>query len=64
MSGWDEKKIHAIDALRIQVEEKISVREEARAKKDFAAADTIRKELAEQGVILEDRPDGTTRWKR
>ncbi len=47
-----------------QVIQKITLRNEARAKKDFATADTIRKELADQGIILEDRPDGTTRWKR
>jgi len=46
------------------IEQQIQLRNEARARKDFAAADTIRKELAEQGIILEDRPDGTTRWKR
>jgi len=46
------------------VEEKIRLRNKARAQKDFSTADTIRKELAEQGIILEDRPDGTTRWKR
>jgi cysteinyl-tRNA synthetase len=47
-----------------QVIQKIELRNEARAKKDFATADKIRKELVEQGIILEDRPDGTTRWKR
>ena len=46
------------------IEQQIRLRNEARAKKDFATADTIRKELADQGIILEDRPDGTTRWKR
>ena len=46
------------------IEKQINLRNEARAKKDFAIADTIRKELANQGIILEDRPDGTTRWKR
>lgn len=46
------------------IEEKICLRNEARAQKDFSTADTIRKELADQGIILEDRPDGTTRWKR
>jgi cysteinyl-tRNA synthetase len=56
--------VHASVVSEHHVELKIQARNEARAKKDFAAADTIRKELAEQGIILEDRPDGTTRWKR
>ncbi len=42
----------------------IAERNEARKKKDFAKADEIRKSLAARGIILEDRPDGTTRWKR
>ena len=46
------------------VEKQLRLRNEARAKKDFATADQIRKDLAEKGIILEDRPDGTTRWKR
>jgi cysteinyl-tRNA synthetase len=46
------------------IDEQIRLRNEARANKDFSSADTIRKELAKQGIILEDRPDGTTRWKR
>jgi cysteinyl-tRNA synthetase len=38
------------------------LRAEARARKDWSAADAIRKRLAEIGVLLEDRPDGTT-WR-
>ncbi|MBC8337472.1 MAG: cysteine--tRNA ligase [Alphaproteobacteria bacterium] len=46
----------AIDAL-------ITERNTARADKDFARSDEIRDQLAADGVLLEDGPDGTT-WKR
>ena len=45
------------------IEAKIAERQEARRKKDFARADAIRDELAKQGIILEDTPQGV-RWKR
>ena len=41
----------------------IARRNEARAEKDFAAADAIRDELASNGVSIEDGPGGT-RWRR
>ncbi len=41
----------------------IAARNEARKSKDFAEADRIRDDLAEQGVILEDKPEGTI-WRR
>lgn len=44
--------------------QQIEKRREARERKDFSAADEIRRELAAKGIMLEDRPDGTTRWKR
>ncbi len=40
----------------------IDLRAQARANKDFATADRIRSQLAELGVTLEDRPDGTV-WR-
>jgi len=47
-----------IDALvRVAVQQ----RQEARARKDFAAADAIRDGLAEIGIVLEDTPSGA-RW--
>jgi cysteinyl-tRNA synthetase len=46
------------------IEQQICLRNKARAQKDFSGADIIRNELAAKGIILEDRPDGTTRWKR
>ena len=46
------------------IEEQIALRLAARKAKDFAAADNIRDALADAGIILEDRPDGTTDWRR
>ncbi|VVC01107.1 Cysteine--tRNA ligase [uncultured archaeon] len=47
-----------------EIQEAIARRNEARKKKDFAASDAIRNELSEKGVLLEDRKDGTTGWRR
>jgi cysteinyl-tRNA synthetase len=43
--------------------EKIAAREAARKQKDWAAADRIRKELLDQGIVLEDKA-GKTGWRR
>ena len=51
------------EKLSNEIMEKIKQREEARAKKDFKTSDKIRTELKEKGIILEDQPDGGTRWK-
>jgi cysteinyl-tRNA synthetase len=52
--GLDEKEI----------EEKVKERNEARKQKDFKKADKIRQFLASHGIVIEDKPDGTSRWKR
>ena len=44
------------------IESKIIERNEAKKNKDFAKADQIRKELLDQGIILEDTKEGTT-WR-
>ena len=46
-----------------QIGEFINLRIEAKKAKNFAEADRIRKELADNGIILEDTPQGTT-WRR
>jgi cysteinyl-tRNA synthetase len=40
----------------------LGLRAEMRARKDWATADAIRDRLAASGVLLEDRPEGTT-WR-
>ena len=45
------------------IAEKIAEREAARQRKDYAAADRIRKELLDNGIVLEDQ-GGKTTWRR
>ena len=47
-----------------EIKEKIFERTSARQNRDFAEADRIRDELSDAGVVLEDRLDGTTDWRR
>ncbi|MFQ5551929.1 MAG: DALR domain-containing protein, partial [Gemmatimonadales bacterium] len=71
---WEFKDLHlprdeaeatrAITLTDEEIEQKLATRNEARRQKDFAKADEIRAELAAFGITIEDRPDGTSRWKR
>ena len=47
-----------------EVEKLVGERQDARKRRDFAASDRIRKELADRGIIVEDSRDGSVRWKR
>lgn len=53
-----------ITDMNAYVSANIEARISAKKAKNWAEADRIRKELAEQGIVLEDRPDGTTDWRR
>jgi len=50
------------DEVTAWVERKLEERANARANGEYAAADMIRKELEERGILVEDGPAGT-RWK-
>lgn len=50
----------ALDGL---VGEFIRMRAEAKARKDFAASDRVRDQLARLGIVLKDTKGGTT-WER
>src|SRR6267378_1967387 len=47
-----------------EIEKLVEERQAARARRDFAASDRVRKELSDRGIILEDTKDGKVRWKR
>jgi cysteinyl-tRNA synthetase len=46
------------------IERLIAERKESRLSKNFKRADEVRKQLADSGIVLEDKPDGTTEWRR
>ncbi|MFM2399105.1 MAG: cysteinyl-tRNA synthetase [Pseudomonadota bacterium] len=47
-----------------QIEALKDARTTAKAAKNFAEADRIRKQLLDQGIVLEDKPGGKTEWRR
>lgn len=57
-AGDVEGELSAVD-----IEELISLRNAARAARDFKAADKFRDQLSDAGIQIEDGADGTT-WKR
>jgi cysteinyl-tRNA synthetase len=47
-----------------EIEKLVADRHAARQRRDFAASDRIRQELADRGILIEDSRDGSVRWKR
>jgi cysteinyl-tRNA synthetase len=52
--------VHTEQSIRPLIDARIA----AKAAKNFAEADRIRKELLDQGIVLEDKPGGKTEWRR
>jgi cysteinyl-tRNA synthetase len=50
-------------ALERWVDQQLEARKAARGRRDFGAADEIRKSLEEKGIVVEDTPQGA-RWKK
>lgn len=55
-----------VDKVLSQQHIELSIRQRNKLRKegDFQAADRIRKELEENGIVLEDTKDGKTTWRR
>jgi len=58
--SFEAKK--APDKVKEVVEQKLKIRQEARARRDYGEADRIRDELDSLGVVVEDTPKGP-RWR-
>lgn len=60
-AAWFSRGTDAGDDARITT--LVEERSAAKKARDFARADAIRKQLADEGIVLEDTPQGV-RWKR
>jgi len=64
ISGSPVALTHEDQMTDVAIEAKVAERNEARKQKNFEKADEIRQFLASRGIVIEDKPDGTSRWKR
>ena len=59
---WENIKENKASMKEAEINDKIDLRNKARANKDYNEADRIRDELFDKGVLIEDK-DGKTLWK-
>ena len=59
---WLNHKKAKVDISESEIENKIDLRNKARADKNYKEADNIRDYLLDKGVLIEDK-DGKTLWK-
>lgn len=62
LSARKKRRLQEISLTEEEILTLIKERNDARKRKDWAAADAIRKRLAEANIILKDSPQGTT-WE-
>ncbi len=62
-SGWFRIPDEKLPLPREEIERLVEERARARREKNYKKADEIREYLKSKGIILEDRPDGTTVWR-
>ena len=60
--GLKSEDEEGADVLKGAMDVLISIRKEAKAKKDWATSDKIRNQLAEAGILLKDEKDGGMSW--
>jgi cysteinyl-tRNA synthetase len=51
-------------AVQVDVDALLAERREAKKAKNYARADEIRKQVEAMGIVIEDKPDGTTVWRK
>jgi cysteinyl-tRNA synthetase len=62
VAQWRQRKQQASGIDAQQIDNLVSERTAARARKDFKESDRIRDELAAMGVVIKDSKNGTT-WE-
>tara|TARA_E500000331_G_scaffold246457_1_gene236900 strand:+ start:4199 stop:5647 length:1449 start_codon:yes stop_codon:yes gene_type:complete len=63
-SASENASAKAGEAHSTVIEDLVQKRSRARQEKDFQTSDKVRAQLEEMGVVLEDRPDGSTFWRQ